>query len=212
MRVWSLIATIVLGSFTSSLVAQEGQPAASGAPAARPTVGVIDVGFLLKNHPTMESEIKSIEARMKAADESMSAKRDAILKQMEQLREKYTEGTPEYEAEEKAIASQDTEFRLELVKMRKEFDSSRANVLVKVYGEINHWVKYLSEQMGIQMVMRITREKMDANKPETVQLVMSQDVLYYSPSVDYTDWVLKALQNDAAKTAGARPAAAATSR
>lgn len=212
MRVWSLIATIVLGSFASSLVAQEAQPAAAGAQAARPTVGVIDVGFLLKNHPTMESEIKSIEARMKAADESMSAKRDAILKQMEELREKYTEGTPEYEREEKSIASQDTEFRLELVKMRKEFDSSRANVLVKVYGEITHWVKYLSDNMGIQLVMRITREKMDASKPETVQMVMSQDVLYYSPTVDYTDWVLKALQNDAAKTAAARPAAAANSR
>lgn len=212
MRVWSLIATIVLGSFASSLVAQEAQPAASGAQAARPIVGVIDVGFLLKNHPTMESEIKSIEARMKAADESMSAKRDAILKQMEQLREKYTEGTPEYEREEKSIASQDTEFRLELVKMRKEFDSSRANVLVKVYGEITYFVKFLSDKMGIQLVMRITREKMDANKPETVQMVMSQDVLYYSTSVDYTDWVLKALQNEAAKTAAAQPAAAAATR
>lgn len=212
MRVWSLIATIVLGSFTGSLVAQEGAPAAGGqAAAARPTVGVIDVGFLLKNHPTMKAEIESIETRMKAADDAMSAKRDAILKQMEQLREKYTEGTPEYEQEEKTIAAQDTEFRLELVKMRKEFDSSRANVLVKVYGEITHWVKYLSDNMGIHLVMRITREKMDASKPETVQMVMSQDVLYYSPTVDYTDWVLKALQNEAAKTAG-RPAGAAVNR
>ena len=212
MRVWSLIATIVLGSFAGSLVAQEAQPAGAQPAAARPTVGVIDMGYLLKNHPTMKAEIDAIEVSMKAADESMSAKRDSILKQMEQLREKYTEGTPEYEREEKAIASQDTEFRLELVKMRKEFDSSRANVLVKVYSEITHWVKYLSDNMGIQLVMRITREKMDASKPETVQMVMSQDVLYYSPTVDYTDWVLKALQNEAAKTANARPAGAAPTR
>lgn len=215
MRVWSLIATIVLGSLASSLVAQEAQPAAAGqaaASAARPTVAVIDMGYLLKNHPTMKAEIDAIEARMGAADKSMSDKRDAILKQMETLREKYTEGTPEYEREEKSIAAQDTEFRLELVKMRKEFDSSRANVLVKVYSEITHWVKYLSDNMGVQLVMRITREQMDAAKPETVQMVMSQDVLYYNPSVDYTDWVLKALQNEATKTASARPAAAATNR
>jgi len=211
-RVWSLIATIVLGSFAGSLVAQEAQPAGAQPAAARPIVGVIDMGYLLKNHPTMKAEIDAIETSMKAADESMSAKRDSILKQMEQLREKYTEGTPEYEREEKAIAGQDTEFRLELVKMRKEFDSSRANVLVKVYSEITHWVKYLSDNMGIQLVMRITREKMDPSKPETVQMVMSQDVLYYSPTVDYTDWVFKALQNEAAKTANARPAGAATNR
>lgn len=213
MRIWSLVATIVLGSFAGSLVAQEAQTAAQPA-AARPVVGVIDMGYLLKNHPTMKAEIDAIETSMKAADETMSAKRDSILKQMEQLREKYTEGTPEYEREEKAIASQDTEFRLELVKMRKEFDSSRANVLVKVYSEITGLVKYLSDNMGIQLVMRITREKMDASKPETVQMVMSQDVLYYSSTVDYTDWVLNALTEAAktAKTANARPAGAATNR
>jgi Skp family chaperone for outer membrane proteins len=208
-RVWSLIATIVLGSLTGSVWAQEGQQAASGQAAARPPVAVIDVGFLLKNHPTMKAEIEAIETRMAAADKSMSDKRDAILKQMEQLREKYTEGTPDYEREEKAIAAKDTEFRLELVKMRKEFDSSRANVLVKVYSEITHWVKYLSDNMGVQLVMRITREQMDPSKPETVQMVMSQDVLYYNATIDYTDWILKALQSEAAKTANARPAAGA---
>jgi Skp family chaperone for outer membrane proteins len=192
-----------------SVWAQEGQQAASGQAAARPPVAVIDVGFLLKNHPTMKAEIEAIETRMAAADKSMSDKRDAILKQMEQLREKYTEGTPDYEREEKAIAAKDTEFRLELVKMRKEFDSSRANVLVKVYSEITHWVKYLSDNMGVQLVMRITREQMDPSKPETVQMVMSQDVLYYNATIDYTDWILKALQSEAAKTANARPAAAA---
>lgn len=209
MRVWSLIATIVLGSMAGSALAQEGQQAASGQAAARPPVAVIDVGYLLKNHPTMKAEIEAIETRMAAADKSMSDKRDAILKQMEQLREKYTEGTPDYEREEKAIAAKDTEFRLELVKMRKEFDSSRANVLVKVYSEITHWVKYLSDNMGVQLVMRITREQMDPSKPETVQMVMSQDVLYYNATIDYTDWILKALQNEAAKTANARPAGAA---
>lgn len=209
MRVWSLIATILLGSFAGAAVAQEAQPAGAAPTAARPPVAVIDVGFLLKNHPTMKAEIEAIESRMATADKAMSDKRDAILKQMEQLREKYTEGTPEYEREEKAIAAQDTEFRLELVKMRKEFDSARANVLVKVYSEITHWVKYLSDNMGVHMVLRITREQMDPNKPETVQMVMSQDVLYYNPTIDYTDWILKALQNEAAKTAAARPAAAA---
>jgi Skp family chaperone for outer membrane proteins len=208
-RVWSLIATIVLGSLAGSVWAQEGQQAASGQAAARPPVAVIDVGFLLKNHPTMKAEIEAIETRMAAADKSMSDKRDAILKQMEQLREKYTEGTPDYEREEKAIAAKDTEFRLELVKMRKEFDSSRANVLVKAYSEITHWVKYLSDNMGVQLVMRITREQMDPSKPETVQMVMSQDVLYYNATIDYTDWILKALQSEAAKTANARPAAGA---
>jgi len=186
-------------------------PAAANQAAASQQImiAVVDVGYLLKNHPTMKTEIDSIETQMKAADEAMSQKRDAILKQMEQLREKYTEGTPEYEREEKAIAAQDTEFRLELVKKRKEFDFARANVLVKVYNDITNLVKYASDNMGIQVVMRVTREQMDPQKPETVQMVMSQDVLHYNQRVDLTDWVLKGLQSRAGNTANA---AATTNR
>jgi Skp family chaperone for outer membrane proteins len=206
-RVWSLIATIVLGSLANSAVAQA--PAAGQAAASQQImVAVVDVGYLLKNHPTMKTEIEAIETEMKAADEAMSQKRDSILKQMEQLREKYTEGTPEYEREEKAIAARDTEFRLELVKKRKEFDTSRANVLVKVYNDITSLIKYASDQMGIQVVMRITREKMDPQKPETVQMVMSQDVLHFNQRVDLTDWVLKGLQQRSSTStanAGAAP-------
>ncbi len=203
MRVWILIAAVTVGCFTGRARAQEAQAAQAAAPTY---IAVVDVGYVLKNHPTMKTEIESIETRMKAADDTMSAKRDSILKQMEQLREKYTEGTADYEREEKAIAAQDTEFRLELVKMRKEFDSSRANVLVKVYSDITSLVKYASDNMGIQVVMRVTREKMDPTKPETVQMVMSQDVLHYSSRVDLTDWVLKGLQGQttqAAKAPGA---------
>jgi Skp family chaperone for outer membrane proteins len=203
-RVWSLIVALILGCLASTAWAQA--PAASqaaGQAVQQITVAVVDVGYILKNHPTMKTEIEAIEGQMKAADDSMAQKRDAILKQMEQLREKYTEGTPEYDREEKSIAEQDTAFRLELVKMRKEFDTSRANVLYKVYGEITNLVKYASDQMGIQVVLRVSREKMDPKKPETIQMVMSQDVLHYNARVDLTDWVLKNLPGQAAATANA---------
>lgn len=201
MRVWSLVATVVLGSLATTGFAQT-QAAAGGSQMA---VAVVDVGHILKNHPTMKGEIEAIEGRMKAADEQMTAKRDAILKQMEMLRERFTEGTPEYEREEKAIAEKDTSFRLEIVKMKKEFDKSRATVLYKVYSDIQGLVKYASEQMGIQVVMRVngTRENLDTTKPENVQLIMSEQVLHYNERVDLTEWVLNGLKARTAN-AGAR--------
>lgn len=197
MRVWSLIATVVLGSLTTSVVLAQAPAANAGAAAtSQMAVAVVDVGYILKEHPTMKSEIEAIETQMKAADETMAAKRDSILKQMEQLREKYTEGTPEYEREEKAIAEQDTAFRLEIVKMRKEFDKSRANVLYKVYTDIQGLVKFVSDKMGIQVVIRVngTRENLDPSKPDNVQLIMSQEVLHFNKQVDLTDWVLNGLK------------------
>ncbi len=213
MRIWSLIATIVLTSLVSTSL--RAQAPAGGQTTASPgqiPIAVIDVGYILKNHPTMKSEIESIETAMKAADEAMSRKRDAILKQMEELREKYTEGTPEYDREEKSIAEQDTNFRLELVKKRKEFDTARANVLFKVYTEITDWVAYLSKQMGVQVVLRVNREKMDPQKPETVQIVMSQDVLYFNQQVDFTDWVLQALNRRSGSKANTANAAGGANR
>ncbi len=212
MRVWRLLTTLVLGNLlTASLVVAQ-QPAAAGGGAAaspaRSPIAVIDVGFVLKNHPTMKSEIERIETDMKKADEEFAAKRDAIIKQMEQLKEQFTEGTTDYERQEKMIAEADTNFRLELVKKRKEFDEARAGVIFKIYSDINTLVKYYCENTGTSVVMRVSRETMDPKKPETVQMVMAQEVLYFQPSSDISDWILQGL-NQRAGTAGGQTTNAA---
>lgn len=198
MRIWSLVVAAVVGSFVSQAVAQE-------AGKSQISVAVVDVGHILKNHPTMKGDIERIEGQMKAADTEMTQRRDQILKLMEQLREKYQEGTPEYDREEKRIAEMDTQFRLEIVKKRKEFDKARATVLYKIYSDIKGLVKYASDNMNIQVVLRVngTRENLDETKPETVQLLMSQEVIHFAKRVDITDWVLNGLKQQTARAAGA---------
>ena len=209
MRVFSLLTTLVIGNMLAASIAVAQQPAAQTAAAtpARPTIALVDVGFILKNHPTMKSEIERIETDMKKADEEFAAKRDQIIKQMEALRQQFTEGTPDYERQEKSIAEADTNFRLELVKKRKEFDEARAGVIFKVYNDLNSLVKYYCENTGASLVMRVNRETMDPKKPETVQMVMAQEVLYFQPNADITDWVLQGLNQraGAAATPSAKP-------
>ena len=202
MRIWSLMAAIAVGIFTATTtLAQEA--AGNAAAASKMPVAVVDTRYILENHPTMKSEMENIKTQMEAADKQMAEKRDAIVKQMEQLREQYVEGTPEYDRAEKAIAEQDTEFRLELVKKRKEFETAQANLMYKIYSEINVLLKYWSDNYGISMIVRVNREQMDPKKPETVQMVMSQDVLYFSKSVDLTEPLLDYLNKQAGKTANA---------
>ena len=197
MRVWSLIAAFILG-----LICSQHVNAQNSAPAANPdyTICVVDIGYILNNHPTMKSEMESIQAAMDAAQTEMNAKRDEIMKQMEQLREQYDEGTAEYEAQEKLIAEKDTTFRLELIKKKKEFEKAQANVIYQVYNNISGLLKFFSEQRGTIAFLRVNREKMDPAKPATVDMVMRQEVLYYNPSADITDWVLQALNQTAAKS------------
>lgn len=201
MRVWSLIAATLLSVLaTQSQVTAQAEGNAAAAP--KVAIAVVDIGYILKNHPTIKNEMENIQASMKAADDEMAAKRDAILKQMDRLREQYTEGTPEYEKQEKLIAEQDTEFRLKLIKEKKRFEEAQATVVYKVYTDITNLVQAASQAWGTQVVMRVTREKMDPKKPETVQMVMGQDVIYFNPQVDLTEWVLGQLNQTAARAAG----------
>lgn len=196
-RVWSLIAATIFGA-----IAAQGQvhaQAEGNAATQRVAVAVVDIGYILKNHPTIKPEMEAIQANMQAADEEMAKKRDAILKQMDQLRSQYTEGTPEYEKAEKAIAEQDTEFRLKLIKEKKRFEEAQAMVVYKVYNNITSLVQAASAAWGTQVVMRVSREKMDPKKPETVQMVMGQNVIYFNPEVDLTEWVLGQLNNQTAQ-------------
>lgn len=199
MRIWSIIAAVALSAIAAPVSAQE-----TAAAATKVSIAVVDVGHILQNHPTMKGQMEQIKTKMEAADKMMADRRDAILKQMEELRGQFNEGTPEYDAKEKQIAEQDTEFRLQLIKEKKRFEEMQAMVVYKVHTDITNLVKAASQAWGTQVVLRVNRQAMDPKKPETVQLVMSQDVIFFNPSVDLTDWVLGQLN----RTANAGGAAA----
>ncbi|MCA9190357.1 MAG: OmpH family outer membrane protein [Planctomycetales bacterium] len=197
MSVRVFIATLILGACVQVQVFAQ----------ATPAVAVIDIGYILENHPSMKQEVEQIQKEMEAASAEMVKKRDQIIKQMEMLRQQYTEGTAEYEQQEKKIAEADTALRLELVKQQKQFDERQATVLFSVYNDVKTLVKAAADGWKAQVVLRVSRQEMDVKKPETVDFVMRQDVIYYNPGIDLTDWVLEQLKAKAGNTAS-RPGAA----
>lgn len=191
--------------FAASAHAQQGSPAAAAqVPKAMPVL-VVDLGHVLKNHPTMKAEIEKIEASMGTVDKEFAAKRDKILADMKALGEQFTEGTPDYIRQEKMIAEADTQFRLELVRKRKEFDEARAIVLTQVHAQVTHVLQFACGYLKAGVVLRVSREKLDPKKPQTIEIGMGQEVFYFDPNTDITDWVLEQLKNSAA--AASAPAA-----
>lgn len=197
MRIWSIIAALALSAITVPVTAQQG-----GAQ-AKPAIAVVDIGHILENHPTLKGQMEQIEAEMKAADERVNAQRKAIMDKMEQLRANFTAGTPEYEAQEKKIAQEDTDLRLAIMKEKKRFDEKQAMVVYKVHSDISNLCQAACNAWGCQVVMRVSREKMDPKKPETVQIVMSQSVIYFDEKIDITDWVVGQLKATASRAGGA---------
>lgn len=209
----SFVITLVAGMslMTATAQAQEtAQSAAAGAtPAASqqrtPPIAVIDLGFILRNHPTMKQEIERIKAQTEAEGAKFEQKRQAILKQMEELRENFTEGTADYQAKEKEIANADTQFRLDVVRKNKEFDDARAQIFFEVHRQVTHIVKFYCDHTGACMVLKVARDKPDPKKPETIELAMGQEVFFHQ-NVDITDWVLQELKKMAPQTTQAQGA------
>ena len=195
---------------------QAGAAATAAAPRRSIPIAVIDLGFIIKNHPTMKSEMERIKGQTETAGAEFEKKRQSILKMIEELRENFTEGTPDYMRKEQEIAAQDTQFRLDVVRKNKEFDEARALVFFQVHQQVTHWIQYYCQHSGTFVVLRVSREKLDPKKPETIEMGMGQEVFYYQPSpdVDITDWVLQQLNASAAaaNTARAATPGAATPR
>ena len=205
--VFSLVAAVAL---TSAANAQQ-QPAAAGAAAqpaaqARPNVpvAVIDLAYILNNHPTMKGQIEAIKAESEQVGQQFEARRKDILKKMDQMRETLTEGTAEYQKMEQQIAAEDTSFRLDVVRKNKEFDEKRAQIFATVHAQVTEQVKLYCDYANTYVVLKVAREKPDAKKPSTIETAMMQEVFYHNPApnVDITDWVIGRLQASAASAAG----------
>ncbi|MGN6544116.1 MAG: OmpH family outer membrane protein, partial [Aureliella sp.] len=172
MCIRSFVITLVAGMslLTATAQAQGTAQQAGATPAASqqrtPPIAVIDLGYILRNHPTMKQQIEGIKAQTEAEGAKFEQKRQAILKQMEELRENYTEGTPDYMAKEKAIAEADTQFRLEVVRKNKEFDEARAQIFFEVHRQVTHIVKFYCEHTDAAVVLKVAREQPDPKKPE----------------------------------------------
>lgn len=207
----SFVITLVAGlSLLTATAHAQGTAQPAGAAAGQAAaaqrrqvpVAVIDLGYILKNHPTMKQEIERIKSQTETVGAEFEKKRQAILKMMEELRENYTEGTPDYMRKEQEIAEQDTQFRLDVVRKNKEFDEARAQIFFEVHKQVSHWVKFFCDNMGTFVVLKVSREKPDPKKPETIEIAMGQEVFYHqsSPDVDITEWVLQRLRETSAQT------------
>lgn len=202
--VLSLALGLVL--LNASANAQGTAQAAPGAAAAQQRraipVAVIDLGYIIRNHPTMKQEMEGIKAQSETVGAEFEKKRQAILKMMEELRENYTEGTPDYARKEQEIAEKDTQFRLEVVRKNKDFDEKKALVFFEVHRQVSHYVKYYCDNSGTFVVLQVAREKPDPKKPETIEVAMRQEVFFHQPApdVDITEWVLAQLTQSAAPT------------
>lgn len=206
-RVRNTLASLALMlSLTGLANAQGGGAQPTAQPAAGTRVGVVDIGYIFENHPTMPARIEAVNAEVKKSQESIDAKRNGLLKELEQMKE-LSENSPAFKQKEEAFAASESALKLDFVRKDKEFAEKKALIVYESYKEVEALTRKIATdyQFGIVILANNSRTEMDPKKPMTVQAGMNKDVVYVSENLDLTLHVLAQLQQNAPASAAPAP-------
>lgn len=214
----SLATVALMGICSASAMAQA--PAANAPQSAQPqqpqgpktgatSVALVDVGFLLKNHPTMNAEMEKIKAEMQAAQDQIEARRKELLSQSEAIGKNLESSSPEFKQKQEELLNAESKLRVDFMGKEKEFAEKQAGVVYKSYKDITTAINSVADYYKFDLVLRFSKEQneMDYKKPRTVDFGIQRDVVYQAPGMDLTDIVLYVLRNNVQATpAAVKPA------
>jgi Skp family chaperone for outer membrane proteins len=215
-RVWNKLAlgALIVACSSTSSFAQQNAPAA-GAATSQTKVAVIDVGFIVKNHPSVKQQQTMIRNQVKATQEELVKRRDAWVKEAEKLKD-LREGGPEFNALQEKLAREEAQLKLDSVRKDKEFDEIGSKMALEFYNKLQVVIAQHADFFGLDVVLQCNRDQPDEKQPASIQMALEKEVVYFRPTIDLTDHVLKALTEESAapaaspaQTPGAVPRAAA---
>ncbi len=99
-------------------------------------IAVVDVGFIVKNHPTIRQQQTAIKDQVKVTQEELVKRREALVKEAEKLKE-FKEGSPQFNQIQEQLANQEAQLKLDMVRKEKEIDTVEAQMAITFYKRCN---------------------------------------------------------------------------
>lgn len=202
------IATIALMSFFAAPAVFAQAPTA-GAPAAQPagpknspvSIALVDVGYILKNHPNMDANMAGLKAEITQTQEDIETRRKSLLEEQEKIGKMFEADTPQFKQQQESLISRESKLRVDFMGKEKEFAEKQATVIFKSYQSINAAISAVAVHYQYDIVLRYSREQneMDPKKPQTVNFGIQRDILYHNAQVDITEIVLSVLNRNEPK-------------
>ena len=171
------------------------QPVAADPEKIPTSIALVDVGYILKNHPNMNANMEGIKAEMTQAQEDIESRRKTLLADQDMIGKTYEPDTPQFKQKQESLISQESKLRVDFMGKEKEFAEKQANVIFKSYQSINRAISLVASHYQYDVVLRYSREQneMDPKKPQTVNFGIQRDVLFHNPGIDVTEIVLTVL-------------------
>ncbi len=193
---WIVVAAVVAscGVFQWA-VAQNG----GGQPAqyAGTRVAVISVGRIFQNHARFKEQMNALKQEMQAASSEIQAEKAKLMK-LEEARNQFARGTPDYNNRDDQLTAEKARLAVEFKKRDEAFMRENAQIYYNVYAEIMQLTQYYCQQRGCDIAIRIDDMPFDPQRPETLQPILGKSVVWHNQALDITDYVLAEINHPAA--------------
>lgn len=188
MRKFLSWATLVAGlasiHFAASHAAAQQRPA--------PQIAVIDLMYIVNQHLRFKQMSADLQRDIEAAENEFRAN-SAQLQKMAERADGLNRGSPEYKQVEEDVAKRQSELKLQVNLLKRDFAEREAKMWYSVYKEIRDQVQTYAEKHGIVLVIQFNGERADESDPATYKNEIYRAVLYNHPSIDITPIILDAV-------------------
>ncbi len=158
----------------------------------RPTIALLDVGYIFKKHPRFKQSMDEMKADVDRAEARVKQERDAIRKLAEQAKD-FRKGTPDYKAIEEEVAKRQADLTVQVQLQKKEFYQRQAKIYYNIYREIEQEVEYYTAANNIALVLRFNGDRADVQNPQEVIRDINNPVVWYARQLDITPLILDSL-------------------
>lgn len=196
---------------SSTLAFGQNPGGAAAAPAMPYKVGLIDMGQVFKNYKKFEvlrSDLKAEFEAQEAKAKEMAQHAQELQQKMKQLKE----GSPQYSAAEKELATASAEFESFRRSVQRDLLKREGQMYHQIYTEVSDVVRLYAEHFKYTLVMRFSRDELDPENPQQViQGIGARQVVYFRDEDDITEPVIDYLNRQYEKGPAGAAGAAATS-
>jgi Skp family chaperone for outer membrane proteins len=188
-----VIAAAVAAIISSNVATRAHAQNAAGANAAKFGVAVVDIPYIFKNYAKFKSTSETMKKEMETIDADVKADRSKIA-QVEQQRNTFNVGSPDYKKYDEELARMMAEFQLKTGKLQKDFMERQAKLYYQTYLEVVTKVDQFAKSNNIGIVLRFNGEPVDPNRREDVMRDINKQVVMQN-SIDITPDVLNLLNS-----------------
>jgi Skp family chaperone for outer membrane proteins len=198
------LSAVVVAALVTVYVAADAQAQRGPASGPMPTVGIVDISYIFKNHARFQQQMESMKQDAETTKNQIMKEKERIQKVMEQLKD-YKQGTAEYNKLEEDITHMQADFNAKAALQQKDFLERESRVYIAVYKEVADAVNLVSRQRGMTLVLRFNGDPVEPGNRESVLREINKPIVHYTREADITPDVISEVN----RGGGAAPARSA---